>query len=284
MCKNLEERIKSAELTKTEKRIASYLLENEEVISIKSAKDIARDLHTSDTSVIRTCRSLGYSGFSDLQRLQKDWLSSCVENGKYIIPQNQVSAKYEKYKDSGLSICLNMAIENLNATYQKNDPDKFREAAEMIYSSSHVFVAGFRGLSGLATILGTLLAQFGRHTCYASSAESLCIERAVDYGPDDCIILLGSERYSKMSITIANIARKNECPVIAIVDKITSPLAYKAKIVFLASIESPTAVNSYLSMHFIIENICFELSKLTGVAQRSRLAEINERLFELGLY
>lgn len=64
----LETQIKNTRLTKTERIVADYFLEHMESLYFMTAKDIAMALHTSDTSVIRLCRTLGYRGFRELQQ------------------------------------------------------------------------------------------------------------------------------------------------------------------------------------------------------------------------
>ena len=284
MEKTLEERIKSTQLTKMEKKVATYFVENTSGICFMSGKDIALAMGISDTSVIRPCRSLGYRGFVELQNEQKALLSKYVDGGKYVIPQNQVTDKMERFRESENIVCLKMAIKNLQMTFEKNAPEKFIRAAEIVYESDHIFVAGFRGLSGSAVSLGVIISQYVQHVDYSGSADTACIEKVMDYGPNDCVILMGVERYSNMSCTLADIARENGSRLIAIVDKITAPIAYEANLVLISDFESPLAINSFIGTQLIIETIAFEMSKLTGISQKRRLSRLNDNLNKLGLY
>ena len=68
---SLQQRIQSADLTRTEKRIADYFLDHSESLYFMTARDIAQELGVSDTSIIRLCRTLGYRGFRELQESQR---------------------------------------------------------------------------------------------------------------------------------------------------------------------------------------------------------------------
>ena len=68
---SLQQRIQSADLTRTEKRIADYFLDHSESLYFMTARDIAQELGVSDTSIIRLCRALGYRGFRELQESQR---------------------------------------------------------------------------------------------------------------------------------------------------------------------------------------------------------------------
>lgn len=284
MNKVLEEKIRGAHLTKTEKRIADYLLEHSETLYFTTAKDLAMELKVSDTSIIRLCRSLGYSGYKALQDSVRQQLSQAMLRERYIIPHEQVQDKLSRYKGLSSYQNLEMAISNLQSSYDKNEPEKFSKAAEIILSSEHVLVSGFRGSAGVASHLALLLSQLTGHVDCCCKADSCCVEKMMDYKKEDCVVLMGVERYSKMSLVMAEMAKESGCRLIVITDKITSPLAAGAELVLLADFSSPSAFNSFVGALFIAETIAFELSRLLGIQPRSRLHRMNRYLEELELF
>lgn len=280
----LETQIKNTRLTKTEQLVANYFLEHMESLYFMTAKDIALALGISDTSVIRLCRTLGYHGFRDIQQQLQQELSQILEQGKYVIPYAQVPEKTEKSRDFGLVHHLDQAIKNLQNTYLKNEPSKLQKAVDIFLKSDHIFIGGFRGSAAAACYLGVLLSQYIGHVEYAVQADSSCVESVLDYGKNDCIVLIGTERYSKMACILADMARTNHCQLVAIVDKFTAPLAYHADVVLTGDTDSLTPMNSYLGMFFLIEAISIELSRCRGVYTQERLEQLNHYLTKLELY
>jgi len=75
-----------AGLTPGERRVTDYLVQNREAAIIASAADLARAIGTSDATIIRTARRLGFGGLDDLRRalagdLKRDLsLSDRLEN------------------------------------------------------------------------------------------------------------------------------------------------------------------------------------------------------------
>ena len=65
---NLISKIQSMNLTKTEKVIADYILDNINNIGLSTVTDISLKLGVSDTSIIRFIRLLGFAGFADFKR------------------------------------------------------------------------------------------------------------------------------------------------------------------------------------------------------------------------
>lgn len=281
MSLDLEERIKNARMTKTERQIADYFLDNSSSLYFMTSKDIALALHVSDTSVIRLCRTLGYSGFRELQkRLQKD-LSETLDSERYILPYQQIA---DKPSVVGSFQFLEAIQQNLVNTSSKNLPRSIEHAAELLRDSEHIFVAGFRGAAPAACYLGVLLSQYLAHVEYVSKADSSCLESFLSYGNKDCAVLIGTERYSKMTCTLADMARNTGCRIIAFVDKLTSPLAYHADAVLVADVSSPTAFNSYIGIFFLIEELSNELSRYADTATEERLQRLNSYLSKLELY
>ena len=281
MVLNLEDRIKNAHLTKIERQIADFFLDNRGSLYFMTAKDIAMALHVSDTSVIRLCRTLGYSGFKELQQiLQKD-LSETLDSDKYVLPYQQIA---DKPSASGSFQFLEAIQQNLINTSSRNLPKSIEHAAELLRSSEHIFVAGFRGSAPAACYLGVLLSQYIAHVEYVTKADSSCIESFLGYGEGDCAVLIGTERYSKMACILADMARSAGCHLIAIVDKLTSPLAYHADEVLVADVSSPTAFNSYIGIFFLLEELSNELSRYADAATEERLQHLNNYLTKLELY
>ena len=110
------------------------------------------------------------------------------------------------------------------------------------------------------------------------------LEKLLDYGPHDCVILLGAERYSRMTCVLAEMAHNAGCRLIVITDKLTAPFAGDADIVLLADLSSPTPTNSYIGVNFLIEVIAFEFSRTLGVYPQQRLSRLDAYLSELQLY
>lgn len=133
---SLQQRIQSADLTRTEKRIADYFLDHSESLYFMTARDIAQELGVSDTSIIRLCRALGYRGFRELQESQRAELAQVMESGRYVIPRQQVEGKLEQYQNCSPFQCLQLAMETLQETYRKNRPEKFERAAQLLCRAS----------------------------------------------------------------------------------------------------------------------------------------------------
>src|SRR5712691_1854149 len=67
---SLAERVATrlAHLSPGELRVAAFISEHAEDVAFLSVNDLAKQLETSDATIVRTAQALGYAGFSDLRR------------------------------------------------------------------------------------------------------------------------------------------------------------------------------------------------------------------------
>lgn len=64
----IEEKAYSTKLTKNEKKVLEYILQNLERACYMTSNEIAKELKLGDTSVIRMAKSLGFSGYGEFKK------------------------------------------------------------------------------------------------------------------------------------------------------------------------------------------------------------------------
>ena len=73
--KDMKELLHSAHLTKTQRIIAEYVLDNASEACFMTSTEIALKLGVSESSVIRFSRTIGFDGFMDFQKGTAERLS-----------------------------------------------------------------------------------------------------------------------------------------------------------------------------------------------------------------
>ena len=150
--KELREIIHNANLTKTQKMIAKYVLDNSSDACFMTSTEIALKLGVSESSVIRFSRSLGFTGFMDFQKaLRKDYQDKVFSISSSITVPAQRVAKRAKLENNSdyLNRHLKNAAKNLESVFVNNSSNVFEEAADIIISSKHKYIAASRGNSCL---------------------------------------------------------------------------------------------------------------------------------------
>lgn len=134
------------QLTSIEKKIAEYILEDPERIKNLTTYEIAKNCDTSQASIVRFSKKLGFSGFPDF----KLSLSQDIGNRK---AESHVNIMHEELKstDSFEIIGKKVATENtraVNNTYEITDFNELEKAVQAINSARKIMLAGV-GFSGI---------------------------------------------------------------------------------------------------------------------------------------
>jgi len=123
-------------LTATEQKISSYILNNPQTVVNMTAKELADACGTVPSAVNRMCKSIGVEGFSKL----KISLASALGNGKSDIEKaafdkdDTVKEIFNKVFNSGVNTIIN--------TYEMLDFSKVEIIANKIKNANRVFIFG----------------------------------------------------------------------------------------------------------------------------------------------
>ena len=123
-------------LTETEQRIASYVLEFPEKIINMTAKELASACGTVPSAVNRMCKSIGVEGFAKL----KISLAVAVGNESY----NENNIPFDKQDNPKMIFnkVFNSGINTLKSTYQMINFSKIDEISKRFASAQRIFIFG----------------------------------------------------------------------------------------------------------------------------------------------
>ena len=277
------ERIKAKEFTKTEKIIADYILDNINTVGFSPLKDVAIACGVSDTSVIRFLRELGYEGYTDFKKSLNDKLIEQY-NANLSPMQKFNQSKSQITTESIANEVFYNSINNLNNAYLKLDDGLLQNIADCLIASKHKYIAAFRGTSCCADYFWRKAIYFLPGLVLCDKAESETIEKLVDISKDDCLMLFSFPRYSEISFTILELAKKRGAKIIVFTDRITSPLAPYADYLVTVSINGVSFTNSYVVPLCYAEALAVIISKKLENGTEERLNLLEEHIYKSNLY
>lgn len=277
------ERIKAKEFTKTEKIIADYILDNINTVGFSPLKDVAIACGVSDTSVIRFLRELGYEGYTDFKKSLNDKLIEQY-NANLSPMQKFNQSKSQITTESIANEVFYNSINNLNNAYLKLDDGLLQNIADCLIASKHKYIAAFRGTSCCADYFWRKAIYFLPGLVLCDKAESETIEKLVDISKDDCLMLFSFPRYSEISFTILELAKKRGAKIIVFTDRITSPLVPYADYLVTVSINGVSFTNSYVVPLCYAEALAVIISKKLENSTEERLNLLEEHIYKSNLY
>jgi DNA-binding MurR/RpiR family transcriptional regulator len=173
-------------LTTAERRVVDYLGKNREAALLASGAELARAIGTSDATVIRTARRLGFDGLDGLRRalagdLKRDLsLSDRVDNSLARV-------------DGGAVDALGQTIETLRNTLDglENIPTgDFERTIEILQSAARIHVFGIGPSGHIAGYFAAQLARMGRDALAIRNTGLQLADDLVRIGPGDALVAL----------------------------------------------------------------------------------------------
>lgn len=277
MTSGLEDAIRCAKLTKLEKTIAEYILKNIGEVSFMTVAELAKALDVSDTSIIRATRAMGFSGFSDFQRsIQQELRRKMQRMDKSLSPKARVRSHGAARDAENLAgQALGLVVGHLHAAMESNGREKLEKTLAILVGSRQKFLCGYRGSSVIISFFAQKLRLFLPMVHTLTSGDSETIERLADISAEDCLFVCSFPRYNHMAIQASAMARGAGAKVIALTDKVTSPIAEGADISLLTDVDFPGFCNTYVAPLFLCDLLLLLLSEKINL-ESSKKADLIE--------
>lgn len=276
----LAERIRNSSdtLTPAQRDVVRYMEANLQQCLFLSATDLAVRVGTSQATVIRTARKLGFSGFSEWQEALRR--ESVV--GAAISHLDQATGA--EGIDSSISTVVNQEIENLRSLSESIDNEKMNAIVRAILGAKDIYFAGYRSSAGAAA--------FGAMSFRVMlGAESPVYELAGNYveemlriNEDSVVIGISFPRYSNVTLKILQMARRRNAKIIGITDSEASPVAPLSTVCCAIRATSPLFVDSIVPVIALLESICLAVAQAAPERTRTGLASWLNSVQEAGVH
>lgn len=135
-------------LSKSEKRIANYVLSNRSAVQYMTITTLAEECHVADATITRFCKKLGCSGYNNFKLSLAKNLSYASSDTLTIDVPKEITAH-----DSIPSMCEKLyylETEALHQTYQSLDENAISKAADLLCNANQVYCFGQGGSSIMA--------------------------------------------------------------------------------------------------------------------------------------
>lgn len=210
------------------KKIARFVIDHPHRVALMTIADLASEAGVQPSAVIRFSKALGYSGYTELQRILRDALSI------------QFSASYRSRLQSGgggtpRSRAVSLARASLDTL---PTDEEIGRAAEVLAGARLVHVVGMRRAFGVASYLAYNLSQFGAPVNHLTGVGAMPDVSASSLSGEDAMVAISFPEYRTETIDMASRAVEAGCPIVAITDSMVSPLARLADVVLLTDRET----------------------------------------------
>lgn len=276
----VSDQIKSgfSSLTAAQQQIAQYVIENADSVAFMTARQLAAEVKQSDAAVIRFAKALGYDGFINLRDALRDEM--LVQQGSSgmqarLLSDADKSSLYEQVYKTSAHLIAN--------TMEMNEAAVFDAVVEKFLKARRIMVTGHGTSYPLAAYLAMHLNLCLDKAEVFDVGHGDLADRFRSVGEGDVFVGIGYVRYLPYTIDILNYARQTGATVIAITDKLTSPLAQLADLSIYVT-RSNSAIwwsqAGTLAVADLLTSMCIMQDEHT----KTHLRQSDEMLSKLGLW
>jgi len=237
-------------LTKSEQRIASYLLANYDEATFLPAAELAQRLDVSEATVVRFARSIGYDGFPELRRALQGIFRIKVT------PATRLQHKLAELGSSPghvLTKMVDMEVQYLAEALHSVQPADFDRAVEIILSAKRLFVFGTGPSRILADLVLIRLRRFGIPVITMTESGRDILEELQLMQPQDVVLATGFHRITGELAAVMDYARSLGCRIVFITDTLGPHFKNKADVI-LSALRGPVSTFHSLAVPMTILN------------------------------
>ncbi len=213
------------------RQCAEYIAANPDRVAVSTVAELAAAANVQPSAFMRFCKMLGFSGFSDMQRLFRDnYTRQWPDYATRLRTLRQAGADspgalLAEFADAGRA-----SLEKLTHTI---DEDSLKRAVQHLCRARNIHIAGYRRVFPAAAYLAYAFEKMNLPCILHSGIGNL--NAGYMMSEQDALIAISYAPYSSETVELARIAHDRQAAVIAITDNITSPLIRLKSVSLLVS-------------------------------------------------
>ncbi len=194
------------QLSPAEQRVVRYFQDNREEVLMASAAALAVKAKTSDATVVRATRALGFSGLEDLRHSLADEMRSPPSPAERLTRTlNAVGGSLV----SAFDLALNTHLRSLDGLRHAITPRLFEKSVDGIIAAERVIVFGIGPSSAIANYFVTQLGRFGIGAASLTNTGLLFADDLQRLRKGDLVIILAYSRlYAELNALLDEIERR----------------------------------------------------------------------------
>jgi len=217
-------------LTKSGKRIAQYILSNQDELPFLSASSLADRLSLSEATTVRFAQALGFRGYPEmraaLQRAFSLRMSHSARLRGRLDDLRQAGDIFERVTAS--------EIDYLTQALHSVDRAAMRYAVDLLRERKRVFLFGLGPSVALVTLLEIRLLRFRREVIRLTTTGREVLERLLLMTKDDLLFATAFFDVNPTLTFVLDHARECGCPCVLLTDTLASLLGDRADAMLVA--------------------------------------------------
>jgi DNA-binding MurR/RpiR family transcriptional regulator len=211
----------SDDLPRRLKQCADFIAANTDRIAVSTVAELAAGADVPPSALMRFCQILGFSGFSEMQRMFRDAYNPGWPD--YSTRLKNLRAEGAGSPQALLAEFIEAGRSSLEALAKTADEAALSRAVDLLAAAETVHVVGLRRAFPVATYLAYVFEKMSVPAMLHDGVGKLDHRFALRKG--DAMLAITFAPYSEETLALAQDATARGLPVVALTDRLSSPLA-----------------------------------------------------------
>lgn len=248
------------ELSKQLQKIARFSLDSPNILALETIAAIAEQTGVQPSSMVRFAQSLGFDGFSDMQRVFRTQLvhqSRSYQERIDNLRQSQLSS------NSVYSRVLNEFVEEgRQALLQLRDHTEEKsldKAVSILAKAENIYVVAQKRAFPVAFYIHYALGRLGQRCHLLDNIGGTLLQQARLTTAKDALIAISFPPYTPEVLDAVNACTEQGTNIIAITDTIISPIALNSSLTFEIRQQEDQAFRSLVAPMCLAQSLVLSL-------------------------
>lgn len=248
------------ELSKQLQKIARFSLDSPNILALETIAAIAEQTGVQPSSMVRFAQSLGFDGFSDMQRVFRTQLvhqSRSYQERIDNLRQSQLSS------NSVYSRVLNEFVEEgRQALLQLRDHTEeksLNKAVSLLAEAENIYVVAQKRAFPVAFYIHYALGRLRQRCHLLDNTGGTLLQQARLTTAKDALIAISFPPYTPEVLDAVNACTEQATSIVAITDTIISPIALKSSLTFEIRQQEDQAFRSLVAPMCLAQSLVLSL-------------------------
>jgi len=257
-------------LAPAERRVAEQLLDLGPEATLLSAAALAARLGTSDATVVRTAKALGYSGLAELRRA----LASYADNPP--LGERLRRTLEQAPGDELFASALRNHLTALEGLSRNVSPRAFQDAVAVLAGRPRVVWRGVGPSAHLAAYGQLMTQRIGKGSIALVHTGTSFADELLALAPTDAIVVFAYGRLQSHVQVLLRHAATLGVPTVLITDTLGGKLAASVAVTLQCGRGAPGLFASHATTLVVIESLVLALAATHQAMSEASLSELNE--------
>jgi len=248
-----------AQMRPAEQRAARFFQENREEVLIGSAAALALKAMTSDATIMRTTKALGFASLDDMRRALASELRNSLSPAARL---TKTLSKVGGNPTAAFDMMLDVHLKSLESLRRTISAEHFDSAVSSIIDARRILVFGLGPSSAIANYFVIQLARFGLKAAGLANSGLLFADDLQKLRKGDLVVILAYSRvYQELGVLIDEIERRGISSLL-LTDTLAAKLRERVDLVLPVARGQADMLSTHTATLGLLEAI------LVGVASR----------------